>query len=325
MTEAPAGKTRSLRVPSEAEGERLDRFLAGEFAGTTRAALRRWIVDGRVCVAGRTASKPGLSLKPGTQILVDVPPPPPLRPEPEQIPFEIVYEDEQLLVVDKPANLTVHPGHGRHGGTLVNGLVGRGVRLSSIGAPDRPGIVHRLDRETSGLLVVAKTDAAHVTLSRAFAARRVRKRYRALVWGHPRPEAGSIERQIGRSRANPTKMAVRATRGRTRAALTTYRTIESMQGFALLRVDLATGRTHQIRVHLESIGHPIVGDTRYGGRAWRGVQDPLKRKALREFDRLALHASDLAFAHPQHARELRFHTPLPQEFSALLAVVRRRS
>jgi 23S rRNA pseudouridine1911/1915/1917 synthase len=255
-------------------------------------------------------------------IHVEVPAPPPDRPDAEEIPFDIVYQDDDLLVVDKPAGLTVHPGHGCPTGTLVNGLLGRGVRLASIGGPDRPGIVHRLDRDTSGLLVVAKTDSAHHGLSRAFAEREVNKRYRALVWGHPRPPEGVIEQDIGRSRINPTKMAVRSTRGRRRWARTAYSTLESVPGFSLLDVDLTTGRTHQIRVHLESIHHPIVGDERYGGRAWRGVQDPLKRKALREFRHLALHAAKLSFRHPVRGERMRFRSSLPQRIEDLLVVLR---
>jgi len=322
MTTALSGKTLTLRVPGEAAGERLDRFLVARMEDVTRAALTRWIRDDRVRIDGRPAAKAGLALKPGMTIQVEVPAPPPERPEAEELPFDIVYQDDDLLVVDKPAGLTVHPGHGRRTGTLVNGLVGRGVGLASIGAPDRPGIVHRLDRDTSGLLVVAKSDSAHLALTRAFAAREVDKRYRALVWGHPRPEEGVIEQEIGRSRINPTKMAVRATRGRRRWARTAYSTIESVPGFSLLDVELTTGRTHQIRVHLESIHHSIVGDERYGGRAWRGVQNPLKRKALREFPYLALHAAKLSFQHPVRGERMRFRSPLPQRFEDLLVVLR---
>ena len=322
MNTAPSGKTLELRVPGEAAGERLDRFLVARIEGVTRAALARWIRDRRVRLDGRTAAKAGLLLKPGVTILVDVPAPSPERPAPEELPFDIVYQDDELLVIDKPAGLTVHPGHGRSGGTLINGLIGRGVKLASIGEPDRPGIVHRLDRETSGLIVVAKTDGAHHALARAFAERTVDKRYRALVWGHPRPPDGVIEREIGRSRSNPTKMAVQATRGRRRWARTAYTTVESVPGFSLLDVDLTTGRTHQIRVHLESIHHPIVGDERYGGRAWRGVQDPVKRKALKEFEYLALHAAKLSFVHPTRGEKMRFRSSPPQRFVDLLAVLR---
>ena len=309
-------------VPAEAAGERLDRFLAARLSGTTRAALVRWIHDRRVWVDGKPAPKPGLGLRAGMEIRVERPPAAPDRLEPQAMPLAVVHEDDAILVLDKPAGLTVHPGAGRRAGTLVNGLIARGMRLSSIGAPDRPGIVHRLDRGTSGLLVVAKTDEAHHALARAFAAREVRKRYVALVWGHPRPPSGSIEREIGRSRRDPTRMAVRATRGTTRRALTSYRTIESLRGFALLDVLPATGRTHQIRVHLESIRHPIVGDDRYGGRAWRGVQHPLTRRALSSFDRLALHAAALELEHPVTRRMLRFSSPLPVELEQLLEALR---
>jgi len=323
MSSPPPGKTFELRVPGEAAGQRLDRYLAATVEGVTRAGLTRWIHDQRVEVDGRTAAKPGLLLKPGMTIRVEVPPRPPDRPEPEELAFDIVYQDDDLLVVDKPAGLTVHPGHGRRTGTLINGLLGRGVQLASVGEPDRPGIVHRLDRETSGLLVVAKTDPAHHALARAFADREVDKRYRALVWGHPRPPEGVIDLEIGRSRANPTKMAVRSTRGRRRSAKTRYTTVESVPGFSFLDVDLTTGRTHQIRVHLESIHHSIVGDERYGGRAWHGVQDPLKRKALREFEFLALHAAKLSFNHPSSGEKMRFRSSLPQRFEDLLTVLRR--
>jgi 23S rRNA pseudouridine1911/1915/1917 synthase len=283
--------------------------------------VRRLILDGRIDVDGAPAAKPGVVLEQGMRIEVHLPPPRDDRPKPEAIPLDVLHEDEALLVVNKPAGLVVHPGHGRREGTLVNALLGRGTRLSPRGGPDRPGIVHRLDRETSGLLIVAKTEAAHAALSDAFGRREIRKRYAALVWGHPQPDEGVVEKSIGRSRANPLKMAIRG-RG-SREALTRYRTREQMAGFALLTLHPETGRTHQIRVHLQSIHHPIVGDTRYGGRMWRGVQDPIKRKMLRGFDRLALHASRLAFVHPETGREVVFTAPLPAEFKALLDALRR--
>ena len=192
------------------------------------------------------------------------------------------------------------------------------------GGSERPGIVHRLDQGTSGALIVAKTDETYHRLSKMFARREVEKHYRALVWGRPAPPEGEIERPIGRSRSNPTQMSISGTRGKRRPALTIYRTEESLQGFALLAVRPHTGRTHQIRVHLQSVHHPIVGDTRYGGRPWRGVQDPLKRKALREFERLALHASDLRFVHPQTGCTLSLHAPMPADFRSLMTVLRQR-
>lgn len=314
--------TVTLEVPPESAGLRLDHFLVDRLAGTTRSALRRMIDDGRVAVDGQAATKPGLGLRSGMRIRLQLPPPPSASPIAQDIPLDVQYEDDDLLVLVKPAGLVVHPSPGHRDGTLVNALIGRGTRLASIGAPDRPGIVHRLDRETSGLLVVAKSDTAHRGLAHAFAERAVTKRYVALVWGHPDPSSGRIELSIGRSRSIPVKMATRGTRGRTRAALTVYRTVEELPGFAMLDLDLHTGRTHQIRVHLQSIHHSIVGDERYGGRQWRGVQDPQRRKALRDFCRLALHASELRFDHPSTGRTLRFRASLPREFDQLLGMLR---
>jgi 23S rRNA pseudouridine1911/1915/1917 synthase len=312
-----------FEVPEAAAGRRLDRFLGEQAEGRSRSALRRLILDGRVQIDGLVVKKPSHALRPGTRIVVDLPPSPPPGPLPESIHLELLHEDPHLVVVLKPAGMVVHPGHGRASGTLVNALLGRDILLSPTGAPDRPGIVHRLDKGTSGVVVVAKSAEAHAGLAAAFAERRVTKQYRALVWGHPKPASGSIERSIGRSRSQPLKMAVRGTRGRTRVAETRYETKEILPGFALLDLWPRTGRTHQIRVHLQSIHHPIVGDEQYGGRAWRGVQDPLKRKAIREFDRLALHAADLSFSHPVTGVDLRFHAPLPPEFEALLRALRR--
>jgi 23S rRNA pseudouridine1911/1915/1917 synthase len=309
-----------LEVPDEAAGSRLDRFLTGQVPGTTRSALRRMILDGRVVVDGAVASKAGRILEAGSIVVLDLPEAPPARPGAENIPVEIAYEDDDLVVVVKPAGLVVHPGHGNPDGTLVNALLGRGTSLSGVGGPDRPGIVHRLDRDTSGLLVVAKNDAAHHAMARAFAERRIEKTYHALVWGRPDPDSGEIERSIGRSRRDRTRMSVRAVRGR--SARTAYTTVETMPGFALLRLRLHTGRTHQIRVHLQSIHHPVVGDTRYGGRQWRGVQDRDKRNALRGFHRLALHASRLEFAHPASGRPVRVRAELPEDLEDLLRRLR---
>jgi len=311
-----------LRVPDEATGTRLDQFLAARLPGTSRAALRRWILDGLVLVAGQPASKAGVSLRGGLELTVSVPVPPAERSGEASVDLTILHEDGDLVVVDKPAGIAVHPGHGRAHGTLVDGLLARGTPLARQGAPDRPGIVHRLDLGTSGVLVVAKTDRAYDALSRGFAERRVKKLYLALVWGRLDPPAGRIERAIGRSRGDPTRMAVRNTRGRSREAWTSYRTREALPGFSLLDVAPETGRTHQIRVHLESIHHPIVGDDRYGGRRWRGVLDPRKRNALRDLGRLALHAARLELDHPATGARVAFVAPLPADLVALLAVLR---
>ncbi len=316
--------SRDFTVPPGSAGTRLDRFLAEVIEDRTRSFLRRLIVAGEVTVDGEAVTKPGTPVRPAMEIRVHIPAQADGPPLPEKIPLQVIHEDDDIIVVVKPAGMVVHPGHGRRGGTLVNALLGRGVALPSTGAPDRPGIVHRLDRETSGLLVVAKTASAHDNLARAFERRLVRKRYQALVWGHPDPPAGRIELPIGRSRSNPLMMSVRATRGRRRAAVSTYETMEVVPGFALLSISPETGRTHQIRVHMQSINHPIVGDARYGGRGWRGVQDGVKKNAIRRFERLALHACDLAFAHPAGGGELRFRAPLPPDFEELLIKLRKQ-
>ena len=315
------GEIVRLDVPAAETGRRLDRYLAGALTGHSRSALGRLIREGRVAINGVAASKPGIELNVGMRIEVSFPAPASETPEAEAIPLEMVYEDDELLVVNKPAGLVVHPGHGRRDGTLVNALLGRRTTLSTLGGPTRPGIVHRLDRETSGLLIVAKTDAAHAALSKAFAMREIRKRYEALVWGYPDPADGVIEKQIGRSRSNPVMMSVRGRAGR--QALTHYSTGERLTGFSQLTLRPTTGRTHQLRVHLKSIRHPIVGDARYGGRLWKGVQDPLKRKVLKNFERLALHAAGLAFEHPVAGHKLELEAPLPDEFEALLRALRK--
>ena len=316
------GDTIRVEVPVEASGQRLDRFLAGALDVTSRSTWTRWIQEGRVSIDGATAVKPGVAIKPGSRIAVATPPAASDSPQPESIDVPILHQDDDIVVVDKPVDLVVHPGHGQPSGTLINGLLGMRITLAAAAGKPRPGVVHRLDRDTSGVLVLAKTDDAYRALSRAFAARLVRKNYRALVWGRPDPDEGTIDRGIGRSRNNPTKMAVQGTRGTRRVARTHFRTIESMPGFALLDIDLETGRTHQIRVHLQSIRHPVVGDERYGGRPWRGLQDPIKRAAVRKFCGLALHALELRFDHPISGAPCVFRAPLPERFTKLLSVLR---
>ncbi len=309
-----------FEVGPASAGCRLDRFLAEHLAPFSRSAVRRLIVEGRVRLDGRPAPKPGVGLRPASRLEVELPPPAAGGPAPEAIPLSTVHEDEDVLVIDKPAGLVVHPGSGRAGGTVVNALLARGTPLSRRGAPLRPGIVHRLDCGTSGLLVIAKTDAAYDAISAAFSRREIFKLYLALVWGRPNPRSGTIERAIGRSRTNPVQMAVDG-RG-SRAARSHYRSVELLSGFTLLEVRPHTGRTHQIRVHLQSIHHPIVGDARYGGRRWREITDTHKRKAVREFERLALHATELRFIHPRSGAELRLLAPLPPELVTLLGRLR---
>lgn len=254
-------------------------------------------------------------------IEVDLPAPEPVSLVGEEIPISIIHEDEHLIVVDKAAGLVVHPGHGNRTGTLVHALLGLGVPLAPAGGKERPGIVHRLDRETSGLLVVAKTDAAHRSLTKAFARREVEKTYLALVWGRPSPAHGTIDRPIGRSRHDRTRMAVGVPRGR--GAVTVYRTLERLEGTTLLEIDLLTGRTHQIRVHLSHSGHPVVGDARYGGNPWRRMRPSPLRDVVRGLARIALHSHRLAFRHPESASRLEFRSPLPAELEDLVKSFRR--
>lgn len=309
-----------LDVPAEAAGERLDVFLAERFPSQTRSAWKRTIEDGRVAVDGLAAAKPGLALKVGMAIDASIPDAPEGSLEGEDIPVALVHEDEHLAVVMKPAGLTVHPGHGRPRGTLVNALLGRGVPLARAGGVLRPGIVHRLDKDTSGLLLVAKTDLAHRGLTRMFARREIGKTYLALVWGRPDPAAGRIDDAIGRSRRDPTTMTVRAPRAR--EATTIYRTIEKLEGYTLLEIDLVTGRTHQIRVHFAARRHPVIGDTRYGGAPWKRLRDPKHRALLAAFPRLALHAAKLVFTHPVTGAAMSFSAPLPDDVGALVRALR---
>jgi 23S rRNA pseudouridine1911/1915/1917 synthase len=309
-----------FEVGPESAGERLDRFLSARLPAYTRSAIRRLILSGQVSIDGRPPGKAGVDLPARARLEILLPASGAGGPAPEAMALVVVHEDAALLVLDKPAGVVVHPGHGRSSGTIVNGLLARGTPLSRRGAPDRPGIVHRLDAGTSGLLIVAKTDAAFDCLSAAFARREIEKRYLALVWGRPDPAQGTIDRAIGRSRADPIKMAVA---GRaSREALTEFRTLEKLPGFSWLEARPRTGRTHQIRLHLQSIGHPVVGDTRYGGRRVHDLRDPRKRAALVEFDRLALHAAELSFDHPTSGQRLRLHAALPPALESLLSVLR---
>jgi len=315
-------KIQTFDVDPEEDGTRLDQFLTNRLAGTTRSALKRLIMQGQVLLDGQPAAKPGVYLKRGVLVSVTIPELPSRIPLPEQIPLDVIFEDEHLLIMNKMAGMVVHPGHGCRSGTLVNALIGRGTPLATGGGPDRPGIVHRLDKGTSGLLIVAKTDQALHGLRTAFTRREIFKRYLALSWGQPDPAEGIIDRSIGRSRGDPTKMAVRGTRGRMRPAISRFATLETLPGFGFMEIFPQTGRTHQIRVHFQSLNHPLVGDERYGGRAWKGVQDQLKRKTLRDFNRLALHAADLTFEHPVTGGEMKFNAELPTEFLELLEVLR---
>jgi len=246
---------------------------------------------------------------------IDCNPPEPVddRVQPEEGDLRVLYEDADLVVLDKPAGLTVHPGAGRPTGTLAHHLLARYPEMAGVGGPGRPGIVHRLDQGTSGVIVVARTAAAYHRLARAFAAREVDKRYLAIVYGEPKPASGMIDAPIGRHATKRTEMTVRRDG---RPARTGYRTLGTRAGISLVELDLATGRTHQIRVHLKHLGHPLVGDPLYGEARWKGLPKPMQ-PILRDFPRPALHAWRLGFAHPMDGRRLELQAPVPADLREL--------
>jgi 23S rRNA pseudouridine1911/1915/1917 synthase len=304
-------ESRTLDVLAEHEGERLDRFLVGLLDGYSRSQVQRLIADGAVTVLGRTA-KPNLALHEGDRVDLTLPDAEPSAVGAEELPLEILYQDEDLAVLNKPAGMVVHPAAGHASGTLVNALLHHLTDLSGIGGELRPGIVHRLDRGTSGVMVVAKNDAAHQELSRQFHDREVEKEYVALVWGVV--QAGRrIEAAIGRDPVNRLKMSSRASRAR--HAVTRITRAHHMPGLTLCQVAIHTGRTHQIRVHLSAIGHPIVGDSLYGG-VHRRVPGDIR--AVQRLERPFLHAVRLTFTHPRDGRRMEFIAPLPEDLSSVL-------
>lgn len=300
----------SAAVSPEAAGTRLDVYAAGLPGILSRAMAQRLIAGGELTVDGR-AARASLRLSGGEEIRYTIPPPEPAAAEPEEIPLEILYEDDDLLVVNKPRGLVVHPAAGNRRGTLVNAVLAHAGELSGVGGVARPGIVHRLDKDTSGVLVVAKNDAAHVGLTAQFKAHSIDRRYLALVRGRLPSSEGRVEGNIGRHPRHRKKMAVLATGGK--PAVTHWRVLEELPGYTLLEARLETGRTHQIRVHLAHLGHPVAGDPVYGGQAGElGLAGQ------------ALHAAVLAFRHPRTGEELSFRTPPPADFQGALARLGRQ-
>src|SRR5215208_5453921 len=312
--------TQITRIGPEHAGVRLDAYLALQIEGWSRARLQRLIESEDVLVNGRVV-KSSYKLREHDEIEVDLTTPPTDRFEPENIPIDIVYEDETLLVVNKPAGLVVHPAAGTPSGTLANALAYHFQQLPDGGTGVRPGIVHRLDRDTSGLLVVAKTEAALENLSDQFRDRTVFKSYLALVHGRLATTSGRIDQPLARDRANRTRMAV--VRGG-RNALTLYRVRRAFQRFTLLDVELKTGRTHQIRVHLAWLKHPVVGDETYGSGRDNTIQDARLRAQIRNLNRHFLHAEKLAFTHPETGELIKFESPLPAELSEVLLAADER-
>jgi 23S rRNA pseudouridine1911/1915/1917 synthase len=303
--------TRTIEVEADYDGSRLDSFLTALLPEQSRSQIQRLIKDGHVTGPG-SALRPSTPVRTGQHYSVDVPEATAATVEPEALPLRIVFEDRDVVVIEKPAGMVVHPAAGHASGTLVNALLHHVTDLSGIGGEARPGIVHRLDRGTSGLMVIAKNDRAHQELSRQFHDREVEKEYIALVWGLV--QAGRrIDAPIGRDTDQRQKMSTRARRAR--SAVTRVTWARHLKGVSLLKVAIATGRTHQIRVHLSTIGHPIVGDALYGG-VHRRVQADLR--AVMRLERPFLHATRLSFAHPIDGRRVDFDSPLPPDLESVI-------
>ncbi len=312
--------TYTVAVSEDKTGMRIDKFLTEELSDFSRSRLKALILDGRVSCCGEIETNPSAKVKGGPYV-INVPPSVAAEPEAQDIPLDVVFEDEHLIVIDKPVGLVVHPAAGNLDGTLVNALLAHcGESLSGIGGVLRPGIVHRLDKDTSGLMVAAKTDQAHRHLSAQFAEHTLERAYKAVVWGVPSPREGEIENNIGRSHANRKKMAVLKRGGK--FSKTHYR-VEKMvgAGASLVECRLSTGRTHQIRVHMSNLGHPVIGDPLYGGGNPKRLRaaDLEIRKAILDYKNQALHAFLLGFNHPFTNEAVRFESKLPNRINNLMA------
>ena len=316
--------SRVLKVSVPGPGERLDRFLAATLTDLSRSAVQSLIREQRVEVNGRKA-RASRRLKTGDSVQVELPAPRTTRLEPEALELSVVYEDPDLVVIDKPAGLVVHPGAGVSRGTLVHALLHRYPEIAAVGGAGRPGIVHRLDKDTSGLMVVARSPRAYLALVEALQSRTVKRTYAALVWGDPRSDSGAIDAPLGRDPRERKRMSVVRRGGK--PARTRWRVVERFGLVARLEVNLETGRTHQIRVHMAHLGYPVVGDGTYGGRvkkmlSLRESHRSLARELLVRLPRQALHALELQFSHPISARPLSFTSPWPNDFREAVELLR---
>ncbi len=307
-----------VTVGADQHGDRLDRALTSLTTDLTRSRIKKWIDEGRVQRNGgpvRQAER----VTEGDILEIEIPAVVPLEAEAEDIPLSILFEDEHLLVLDKRAGLVIHPAAGNPAGTLVNALLHHCKDLSGIGGVERPGIVHRLDKDTTGAMVVAKNDRAHLGLSLAFSRRDIEKTYLAACYGIPSNAEGVIDLPIDRHPTDRKKMAVRE-KGQT--ARTLYSTVETFEGAVLLACRLVTGRTHQIRVHCAHIGHALIGDPTYSGRQWRNMANEKARWACRDFPRQALHSRSLAFTHPVTGETISIEAPIPDDMAGLIETLR---
>lgn len=314
-----------LSAGAEDAGMRLDTYVSRQVTDCTRSYAAQLIRKGHILVDG-AAAKPSHKIKTSEQITVDLPPPEPVELVPEPMALDILFEDRHLIVVNKPAGLVVHPAAGHPSGTLVNGILHHCPDLEGIGGEIRPGIVHRLDKDTSGVIVVAKSAQTLADLSAQFKSRQVAKRYLALVYGVPDQANGAIDLPVGRHPVDRKKMSASSPRGR--EALTLWQVKEVFQGAALLEVDLKTGRTHQIRVHCQSMGHPLLGDTVYGSRKFRVHPvkgDTALYEVLQGIQRQMLHAFQLRLVHPVSAEDLEFEAPVPPDMNAVIMALRSGS
>lgn len=307
-------------VTTAEAGERLDRWLAVRLPALSRERIKRLVAGGQVAIDGR-APKPAHRVRAGESVLVHVPPPPSEGLAPEAIPLAIVYEDEHLLVVDKPAGMVTHPGAGQRHGTLAAAALAHAPAMAAVGHPRRPGVVHRLDKGTSGLIVLAKSQTAYDGLTAQLARRTVTRRYLCLVHGRVRRDDGVIDAPIGRDPRSRVRMAV-AAEGRGKRAVTRFRVLERFAGFTHLECRLETGRTHQIRVHLASLGHPVVGDVPYGHRRPAATAPEIPPPLLAGLGGVALHAAGLAFTHPVTGTGLEWSSPLPTRIGEILSHLR---
>jgi 23S rRNA pseudouridine1911/1915/1917 synthase len=306
-------------VPMKQSRERIDIYLTHQVQNATRSKVHQAIEEGLVLVDGKRI-KPSHLVAPGEVIDVTLPRPPRIEAKPEDIPLDIVYEDEQLLIINKPAGMVTHPAYAHYSGTLVNALLHHSRSLSSVNTEMRPGIVHRLDKDTTGLMVVAKNDTAHHLLAAQFSKRTIDREYWALVWGTFKQPAGAIEASLGRSKRDRKKVTV-AEEGK--PAVTEYEVLKEFDFLSLLRLKLKTGRTHQIRVHLAHIGHPVFGDPTYGGRSstWGGLDAKRAQHAqdlLKLISRQALHAKTIGFLHPASKERVKFDSELPDDMRKVL-------